>query len=122
MRSIRYLECRSALGPHAERQRTVPSVTGKVYNRSPRMKEKRAVLDGVATELRRIICNPPKPLLLQPRVGNVNHSAVKRWKALQLVVSHRIVRVLEGKEPDCFVVDDPGDSAVVFGALRTIRS
>jgi hypothetical protein len=33
----------------------VPSVTGKVYNRSKRMKEKRAVLDGVAAELRRII-------------------------------------------------------------------
>jgi integrase len=33
----------------------VPSVTGKVYNHSKRMKEKRAVLDGVATELRRII-------------------------------------------------------------------
>ena len=33
----------------------VPSVTGKVYNHSKRMKEKRAVLDGVAAELRRII-------------------------------------------------------------------
>ena len=30
-------------------------VTGKVYNHSKRMKEKRAVLDGVAAELRRII-------------------------------------------------------------------
>ena len=28
---------------------------GKVYNHSKRMKEKRAVLDGVAAELRRII-------------------------------------------------------------------
>lgn len=33
----------------------VPTVTGKVYNHSGRMKEKRAVLDGVAVELRRII-------------------------------------------------------------------
>ena len=35
------------------------SVTGKVYNHSKRMKEKRAVLDGVAAELRRIIGKPP---------------------------------------------------------------
>ena len=33
----------------------MPSVTGKVYNHSKRMKEKRAVLDGVAAELRWII-------------------------------------------------------------------
>ncbi|MGO4514073.1 hypothetical protein AB4Z51_44710, partial [Bradyrhizobium sp. 2TAF36] len=33
----------------------VPTVTGKVYNHSKRMKEKRAVLEGVAAELRRII-------------------------------------------------------------------
>ncbi|OKO71882.1 tyrosine-type recombinase/integrase [Bradyrhizobium sp. AS23.2] len=33
----------------------VPTVTGKVYNHSKRMKEKCAVLDGVAAELRRII-------------------------------------------------------------------
>jgi integrase len=33
----------------------VPSVTGKVYNHSKRMKEKRAVLDGLAAELRRIV-------------------------------------------------------------------
>jgi integrase len=36
----------------------VPTVTGKVYNHSKRMKEKRAVLDGVAAELRRIIDGP----------------------------------------------------------------
>ena len=36
----------------------VPTVTGKVYNHSKRMKEKRAVLDGVALELRRIIGEP----------------------------------------------------------------
>jgi len=36
-------------------EQVVPSVTGKVYNHSKRMKEKRAVLDGVAAELRRII-------------------------------------------------------------------
>jgi hypothetical protein len=36
----------------------VPSVTGKVYNHSKRMKEKRAVLDGVAAELRRIVGEP----------------------------------------------------------------
>ncbi|WP_439407942.1 tyrosine-type recombinase/integrase [Bradyrhizobium sp. DASA03076] len=33
----------------------VPTVTGKVYNHSKRMKEKRAVLDGVTAELRRIV-------------------------------------------------------------------
>ncbi|MBR0916569.1 tyrosine-type recombinase/integrase [Bradyrhizobium japonicum] len=33
----------------------VPTVTGKVYNHSKRMKEKRAVMDGVAAELRRIV-------------------------------------------------------------------
>ena len=38
-----------------KQQETVPSVTGKVYNHSKRMKEKRAVLDGVAAELQRII-------------------------------------------------------------------
>jgi integrase len=36
-------------------EQIVPTVTGKVYNHSKRMKEKRAVLDGVAAELRRII-------------------------------------------------------------------
>nr|WP_245288334.1 site-specific integrase [Bradyrhizobium sp. Ec3.3] len=36
-------------------EQVVPSVTGKVYNHSKRMKEKRAVLDGIAAELRRII-------------------------------------------------------------------
>ena len=33
----------------------MPTVTGKVYNHSTRMKEKRAVLDGIAAEVRRII-------------------------------------------------------------------
>jgi integrase len=36
-------------------EQAVPSVTGKVYNHSKRMKEKRAVLDGVAAELQRIV-------------------------------------------------------------------
>jgi integrase len=36
----------------------VPTVTGKVYNHSKRTKEKRAVLDGVALELWRIIGKP----------------------------------------------------------------
>jgi integrase len=40
-------------------EQIVPSVTGNVYNHSKRMKEKRAVLDGVAAELRRIIGKPP---------------------------------------------------------------
>lgn len=43
-----------------KQEQIVPSVTGKVYNHSKRMKEKRAVLDGVAAELRRIIGNPVK--------------------------------------------------------------
>jgi integrase len=42
-----------------KQEQTVPSVTGKVYNHSKRMKEKRAVLDGVAAELRRITASPP---------------------------------------------------------------
>jgi integrase len=41
-----------------KQEQIVPSVTGKVYNHSKRMKEKRAVLDGVAAELRRIIAAP----------------------------------------------------------------
>ena len=41
-----------------KQEETVPSVTGKVYNHSKRMREKRAVLDGVAAELRRIIGEP----------------------------------------------------------------
>jgi len=36
----------------------VPTVTGKVYNHSKRMREKRAVLEGVAAELRRIVGAP----------------------------------------------------------------
>jgi hypothetical protein len=39
----------------------VPTVTGKVYNHSKRLKEKRDVRDGVATELRRIIGGLPTP-------------------------------------------------------------
>jgi integrase len=41
-----------------KQEQIVPSVTGKVYNHSKRMKEKRAVLDGIATELRRIVGEP----------------------------------------------------------------
>ncbi|WP_245266277.1 hypothetical protein [Bradyrhizobium sp. WSM1743] len=37
----------------------MPTVTGKVYNHSKRLKEKRAVLNGVAAELRRNIGEPP---------------------------------------------------------------
>jgi hypothetical protein len=36
-------------------EQIVPIVTGKLYNHPKRMKERRAVLDGVAAELRRII-------------------------------------------------------------------
>jgi integrase len=36
----------------------VPSVTGRVYNHSKRLQQKRAVLDGVAAELRRIFGEP----------------------------------------------------------------
>ena len=41
-----------------KQEQIVPTVTGKVYNHSKRMKEKRAVLDGVAAELQRIIGEP----------------------------------------------------------------
>jgi integrase len=37
------------------REEKVPTVTGKVYNHSKRMKQKRVALDLVAAELRRII-------------------------------------------------------------------
>jgi integrase len=43
---------------HAASKKTeqiVPTVTAKVYNHSKRMKEKRAVLDGIAAEIKRII-------------------------------------------------------------------
>jgi hypothetical protein len=43
----------------ASKEQIVPTVIGKVYNHSPRMKEKRKVLDGGAAELRRIIGEPP---------------------------------------------------------------
>jgi integrase len=39
-------------------EQIVPTVTGKVYNHSKQMKEKLAVLDGIAAELRRIIGEP----------------------------------------------------------------
>jgi integrase len=38
----------------------VPSVTGRVYNHSKRMQQKRAVLDGVAAALREIVGAPAK--------------------------------------------------------------
>ena len=45
----------------------VPTVTGKIYNHSKRMREKRAVLDGVAAELRRIIGQAPVNSIGQDR-------------------------------------------------------
>jgi hypothetical protein len=47
-----------------KQEQTVPSVTGKVYNHSKRMKETRALLDGIAAELRRIIGKPAEAELL----------------------------------------------------------
>ena len=41
-----------------KQEQIVPTVTGKVYNHSKRMKEKRAVLDGVAAELLRVVGEP----------------------------------------------------------------
>ena len=54
-----------------KQEQIVPSVTSKVYNHSKRMKEKRAVLDGVAAELRRIVGGPvPKALAQEgPRLA-----------------------------------------------------
>ena len=51
-----------------KQEQVVPSVTGKVYNHSKRMKEKRAVLDGVAAELRRIIGEPASKVVKPDRV------------------------------------------------------
>jgi integrase len=39
----------------------VPTVTGKVYNHSKRMQQKRTVLDGVAAALRKIVSDPAEP-------------------------------------------------------------
>jgi integrase len=50
-----------------KQEQIVPTVTGKVYNHSKRMKEKRAVLDGVAAELRRIIGKLPVNFVEQDR-------------------------------------------------------
>jgi integrase len=52
-------------------EQIVPTVTGKVYNHSKRMKEKRAALDGVAAELRRIVGAPVAKALEQdgPRLA-----------------------------------------------------
>ncbi|BAL08455.1 MULTISPECIES: hypothetical protein [Bradyrhizobium] len=49
----------------------MPTVTGKVYNHSKRMKEKRAVLDGVAADLRRIIKEPQERVRQEPSGPNV---------------------------------------------------
>jgi integrase len=38
----------------------VPSVTGRVYNHSKRIHQKRAVLDGIAAALREIVGQPMK--------------------------------------------------------------
>jgi integrase len=46
-----------------KQEQIVPSVTGRVYELSKRMKEKRAVLGGVAAELRRIIGKPAMRLV-----------------------------------------------------------
>jgi hypothetical protein len=36
----------------------VPRVTGEVYDTDPRLKEKRAALDALSAELRRIVSEP----------------------------------------------------------------
>jgi integrase len=53
-----------------KQEQIAPTVTGKVYNHSKRMKEKRAVLDGVAAELRRIIGKPAVNALEQGLLAN----------------------------------------------------
>src|SRR5215467_3137828 len=59
-------------------------------------------------------------VLLKPRVRDVDHSAEKRRKTLQLIVAHRVISDLEGEEPRRLPVDDPGDGTVVLGALGAI--
>ena len=57
----------------------MPSVTGKVYNHSKRMKEKRALLDGIAAELRRIIGEPLKPrCVLSPNLRRCACALIRR--------------------------------------------
>lgn len=47
----------------------MPTVTGKVYVHSKRMKEKREVLDRVAAELRRIISGPARKAETEMRLA-----------------------------------------------------
>jgi integrase len=47
----------------------VPSVTGRVYNHSKRLQQKRAVLDGVAAALREIVGEPVKQARMKMRVA-----------------------------------------------------
>jgi integrase len=72
-----------------KQEQIVPTVTGKVYNHSKRMKEKRAVLDGVAAELRRIIGCPAETGLRlvarstpSPRIANAR--SARSWPGLFL--------------------------------------
>jgi len=47
----------------------VPSVTGRVYNHSRRMQQKRAVLGGVAAALRELVGEPAKQGCSKMRVA-----------------------------------------------------
>ena len=51
-------------------EQAVPSVTGRVYVHSRRMREKRAVLDGVAAELRGSSASPKRPPLIGLSCGS----------------------------------------------------
>lgn len=53
----------------------MPTVTGKVYNHFKRMKEKRAVLNGIAAELRRIIAEPGLRHQHANQAGNIGVTA-----------------------------------------------
>jgi hypothetical protein len=65
-----------------EAEPIVPSITGKVYNHSKRMK-KRAVLDDVAAELRRISKHPVKAAAPKPRLAARSTQTSKFWKCEQ---------------------------------------
>src|SRR6266566_3905866 len=54
-------------------------------------------------------CSPPLPgeagELLEPGVGNVDHSAIELGQALQLALGYSVVGALEGPEPDRLAVE-----------------
>lgn len=62
-----WIEVRLDQAASKKQEQVVPTVAGKAYHHSKRMKEKRAELDAVAAELRLIIAKPAP--MRQPETG-----------------------------------------------------